>query len=350
MRTKAKGKGDTIITSSQELKKQDTTPNFNLTVLQRLRDGLRPVQIARELKLSQSALQYHLNQLKAAGLITKIGYGCWEVITNSQELKKQDTERTKKTNQVTLDKALKLKYLGLPDSVRGHSFVFTLRVPENLTNWRTAKREDYLTHHGIGFELLRIPGGGERLWLEGRKIWLTNKSIIIYERDSYFAETAGEARKHALFSFIALIKKLERVLNADFTHKLGKEYQFKVSRQHYALVKNALAEQYDSEGKQLFVRLPDTGKLWFIIDNSFNLHEAETIAADSAVGDNHIVQNFFNSLKAHPITASEVLELVHGIATNQMIFDRNMQSHIEAIKALHEGVTELNRIIQQWKS
>jgi DNA-binding transcriptional ArsR family regulator len=339
--------GDTFDLAKKEVKKQDSEQdpklNFNLSLLQQLRAGRRPAQIAQDLGMSKPALQYHLNQLKAAGLVTKLGYGCWEVndtglITPPKEVKK--------TIQVTLDNTTeKLKFLGMPDSVRGHAFVFVLKVPPGLLNWNNRRREEYLKRHGIAYQQLRIAGGGQRIFVGGRKVWLTTSSVIIYEKSSFFAETAKDAKHHALMTFIALVKKLERQLHADFTFKLGKEYRFKVSRQHYALVKNALAEQYDHEGKRLQVREPAAGKLWFVIDNSFNLHEAETVHPRTADSDNAKVQDFFNSLKECPVTTDALLAAIAGVTQNQIVFAENVSAHIQAVRELGQGVREMNQLL-----
>jgi hypothetical protein len=338
---------DTFDLTEKEVKKQDSEQdpkyNFYLSLLQRLSAGRRPAQIARELGITKQRLQYHLNQLKAAGRVTKLGYGCWEVndtppITPRKEVKK--------TTQVTLDKTPeKYKFVGSPDSVRGHAFVFVLKVPQGLLNWNKRRREEYLQRHGIAYQQLRIAGGGQRIWMGGRKVWLTNSSIIIYEKSSFFAETAKDAKKYALMTFIELVKKLERTLHADFTFKLGKEYRFKVSRQHYALVKNALAEQYDYEGKRLQVREPDAGKLWFVIDNSFSLHEAETVHPRTADSDNAKVQNFFNSLKECPVTTDVLVTAIAGVTQNQVLFAENITNHIQAVRELGQGVREMNLLL-----
>jgi len=338
---------DTFDLSKKEVKKQDSEQdpklNFNLSLLQQLRAGRRPAQIARDLGMSRPALQYHLNQLKVAGLISKLGYGCWEVNDTAPITIKK---RSSKTIQVTLDNTPeKLKFLGLPDSVRGHAFLFVLMVPPGLLNWNNRRREEYLKSHGIAYQQLRIAGGGQRIWMGGRKVWLTNNSVIIYEKSSFFAETARDAKHHALMTFIALVKKVEGALHADFTFKLGKEYRFKVSRQHYALVKNALAEQYDHEGKRLHVREPDEGKLWFVIDNSFNLHEAETVHPWTADSDNAKVQNFFNSLKECPVTTDALLTAIAGVTQNQVLFAENISNHIQAVRELGQGVREMNLLL-----
>jgi len=170
-----------------------------------------------------------------------------------------------------------------------------------------------------------------------------DKSIIVYGKYSYFSRTAEEAKDYAIYKFISLIKSLERFLHADFTIKAGQQYMFKVSRQHYALVKNVLAQQYDNEGKKLQVYTANG--LWFLIDNSFNLHEAETVHPETAVDDNNKVQSFFNSLKDYPLTTDFILETMNGIQDNQLLFARNHETHIQAIEELGLGVRTLTDLI-----
>lgn len=366
MKLEAKGKGDTIRAAelldsgtlcrlypgvvklradrlSKEVQIQDPAQdqkyNFDLLLLHYIQAGLSPSKICKMLRVKKQALQYHLDKLQRWRLISKVGYGVWEVSKTALDLQNRSTKST----QVTLDKALGNLYLLRRDSVRGHAFMFTLQVPPELQNWTNRKRELYLTENGIAFTMLNIPGGGQRLIFKGRKVWLTNPSVIIYEKGSYFADTAKLAKKLALAKLLSLVKSLERSLHADFTFRAGREYRFKVSRQHYALVKNSLAEQYDHEGKKLMVS--NSQGLWFVIDNSFNFHEAETVHPETADLDNGPVQEFFNSLKDHPVTPEFILEAMAGIVRNQMLYSENMRAHVQAVQNLGDGVAKLNDLL-----
>ena len=67
----------------KELQIQDTsqcrTSNLKLCILEHIYSGIQPAAICKLKGISESALQYHLNTLKHAGAISKIGYGTWEV-------------------------------------------------------------------------------------------------------------------------------------------------------------------------------------------------------------------------------------------------------------------------------
>jgi hypothetical protein len=319
--------------------------NSRLSIITLLKSGLRPSKICAKLDITDSTLQYHLNILKKQGEIQKVGYGVWEVIDQPEITKK----RTARTPYVAKDDVVsevqKNDKSITPDSVRAHAFTFTLQVSPDLRNWTNEKREHFLESREIPYKSLGIIGGGQRIIIEGRKTWLTNRSIVIYDTGSYFAEKAIEAKSEAVQSFLSIVKKLERLLHVELT--VGSDYKFKVSRQHYALMKNALAKQYNSEGQILEVRSEGDNSLWFLIDNSFNLNEAETVHPDTAMPDNQKIQNFFNGVKNTSITPEFILEVMNGIQCNQAVFAENTESHIGAIHDLSKGTHEFSEVAKE---
>jgi len=314
----------------KEVKKQLGSKNFYLLVFDLLKTGLRPSQICLKLSISKQSLNYYLATLKRQGLITKVGYGVWE-IKEVKEVKKQLTDRY--TSPVELQ----------PDQVRGHGIQFTLSIPKNLRNWD--KRKELLTKVGIEFkDMPNIFGGAELLEFKGKKIILTNKSIIVNEPKDYLTDTADKAKSKAIYCFLAFVKSLESHLKANLSY--GGQYKFKVTRQHYALVKNALAKQYDSEGKKLEVY--SAGELWFIIDNSFNLHEAETVNPQTADTDNLKVQAFFNGIKRYEgFTPEFVVNSIGQNTANLDYYAKNLQAHVDSIKKLGTAVEELVKIVKK---
>lgn len=330
--------------ASKEVQNQLGSSNLNLFVYNQLKAGLRPSKICKQFGLKKTTIQYHLSMLKQAGLIEKIGYGVWEII------KEFDKKEVQKTTRVTSRQLGGNLNLFKQDKVRGHAFQFKINLPE-LRNWKN--REKLFLKKDIKFEPLIIGGinRGQKLEFKGRKIWLTNKSIVIYEKSSYLADTSKEAQERAIQDMLALMKNLEKHLQANF--KTGRYYKFKVSRQHYSLVKNALAQQYDKEGNKLQVYNEDG--LWFLIDNSFNLHEAEAVHPKTSVDDNRKIQNYFNGIKKfEDYTPQFVVNSMQGIQNNQLIFAENMKSHIKAIQEvgnatqmLKEEVIHLRKVIQK---
>lgn len=329
---------------SKEVQNQLGSSNLNLFVFNQLKAGLRPSKICKQFGLKKTTVQYYLSMLKQAGLIEKVGYGVWEII------KEFDEKEVQKTTKVTSRQLRGDLNLFKQDKVRGHAFQFKINLPE-LRNWKN--REKLFLKKDIKFEPLLIGGinRGQKLEFKGRKIWLTDKSIIIYEKSSYLADTSKESQERAIQDMLALMKSLEKHLQANF--KTGRYYKFKVSRQHYSLVKNALAQQYDKEGNKLQVYNEDG--LWFLIDNSYNLHEAETVHPKTSVDDNKKVQNYFNGIKKfEDYTPQFVINSMQGIQNNQLVFAENMKSHIKAIQdvgnatqMLKEEVIHLRKVIDK---
>jgi DNA-binding transcriptional ArsR family regulator len=321
---------------SKEVSKSTRGGISDLFILQCLKKGLRPSQISSQFSLNKKTLQYHLTSLKDAGAIKKIGYGVWEV--NVEKVLKEVSKSTRVAKQQPGFNSDFFK----PDSVRGHAFVFKFELPKNLRNWE--RREELLQKAGILFKPLRIFGSGQQIIFKTRKVWLTNKSIIIYEPESFIANLAKEAKSQALSHIVELLKGLERHLQANFEiHKS----RFKVSRQHYALIKNALARQYNQEGKKLECFYPGEG-FWFLIDNSYNLHEAETIHPESAVQDNEKVQNFFNGLKSMDGFTPQFV--VNSLATQTQNLDHyaiHLRAHVESVQKLGTAVEDLTKVVKE---
>lgn len=305
--------------------------NLNLTIYNYIKNGLGPAQIAKKLKMKKPTIQYYINNLRANGLIEKLGYGVW--------IAKKDWQEVQKTTQVT--PASHNLNLFKPDNVRGHAFMFKVKLP-TLNNW--VSREEIFKKKNIKFGKLNIAGGGQKLTFRGRKVWLTNKSIIIYEKSSYLAPTGEISQKHAINELKKLLVGLESLLKASF--RIGGKYYFQVSRQHYALVKNALAQQYNDQGEKLSVY--SSNGLWFVIDNSYNLDEAEALHAKTALTDIKKVQNFFNGIKKYEdFTPEFVVNSIAGVSQNQALYSKNIETHIKAIQDLGEGVEKNNLIMEE---
>lgn len=329
---------------SKEVQKTTRSSNLNLFIYNQIKAGLRPSKICEKFNIKKSTLQYHLSIIKRSGFVERIGYGVWEIC------KEFNPQEVQKTTKVTYQQLRKYSNFFKSDKVRAHAFQFKLKLPK-LRNWEN--REKVFLKKNINFKPLKFGGivRGQSINFRGRKIWLTNKSVIIYEKSSYLSDTAEEAKQHAIHDLIVLIRSLERMLGANF--KIASKYMFKVSRQHYSLIKNSLAKQYNQEGKKLNVYSADG--LWFVIDNSFNLHEAETLHPKTADIDNKKVQDFFNGVKQfEDYTPQFVVNTMQGIQQNQLIFAQNIKSHIKAVQdmssaanSLKGEVSKLKKLIQK---
>ncbi len=317
--------------SSRELQKN----KFEVAmVFAELKTGLRPSQISKKHNISISNLSYYLDKLKKQGIIRRIGYGTWEILKELQI----PIKSTKDTLPQQLKKPKK--------ETRGHAFIWKVKLP-NIHKW--SDRIDILKKHNIDFELVGITKRTPRIIIKGKKVWLANTHLTIYDSDSYFGTNAVESKKLAIDSLLTILRAIENRLQISL--QINKNYYFNVRRSHYGLINNALAIQCDKTGKKIYV-YNDKG-LWFLIDNSLNLKEAETLNED-ALPNSLGAQGFFNSQERTKwkVTPEFVLNTMNGIQqsqqgiqTNQLIFAENMKSHIAAIQELGKAVRRLTRTV-----
>lgn len=97
--------------------------------------------------------------------------------------------------------------------------------------------------------------------------------------------------------------------------------------------------------------------MWFVIDNSYNLDEAETVGADGeALIDNIGVQKYFNEHKEtkFSVTPKFILssfakqsQIINGMLQNANLYNENITSHIKAIQDLGEAAKKNNEILQK---
>lgn len=286
--------------------------SLDFTILNQLKSGKNPSKISKELNISKQKIDYYMSKFKKKGLIIKKGYGVWEVqILPTRILSKEVKE------------------------IRGHAFIWIIKVPKEI--------------RGIIKERAKQKGrqmnkGQIRLIIKDHKIWIGNKSIVIYENKSFYARNSLESRKYAVISMIEVLRALQSELGVSM-----KQYVFKPAKEHYGQIKNDLARQYNKKGEKLLIH-DDLEGDWLWIDNSDSLGELE-VSGKKAIIRSKQVQDWWNDAKSHnfEMTMSRELEIMHGIQQNQLIFADNMKSHIKAIQDLGNAVNKLTKKIEQTK-
>ena len=77
----------------EEVQKTTGCSNLNLFIYNQIKAGLRPSKICGKFNIKKSTLQYYLSKLKQAGLIEKVGYGVWNIISEFNEKEVQKTTK-----------------------------------------------------------------------------------------------------------------------------------------------------------------------------------------------------------------------------------------------------------------
>ena len=293
--------------------------NFILNVFNLIKEGYNPSQISLKLNISKQSLNYYLSSLKKQGLIKKVGYGVWEI------------DKIQEVKTLNKDAPLNLKQV---KNIRGHAFIWKVRIKEKY-DWRKLLESKQINYEDIGIK------GTPRIILNGVKIWLGKKNIVIYEKDSYFAKNAIESKKLAIYSLIDKLKSLSQYLSIP----PFRDFKFTCSREHFSLIQNCLAIQCDKERKSILVR--NEQGYWMSIDNSLNLHEAEAISKDSML-DIEGIKKYFNSHKEtqFKVTPSFLLENINKVTQNQLMFAENIQTHMKVLKDIGAAINKLNKTIK----
>jgi len=289
------------------------------------------------LSVSKQARNYHVKRLKIDGILKKIGYSVWEV-DEQKQVKIQHLKQVKKQHS---DAKI----------IRGHGFHYRVRIP-SIPNWH--KRAVFLEQKGIINKESQATWKGQRLIIRNYKVWLLDNSIVIYapKGKSFYDILASKSKRAATYELEQILIRLEAILGANL--KIKGNYQFKISKQHYARIKDYIAHDYNKNKKKLNLYINDDH--WLVIDHSLNRDELETLKPDSADNDqDKVVGPFLNDLKDHhdrtgeSLTIGKVLQIANKIQDNQMLYAENVKAHISAIKKLGTAVSKLNKEIRKPK-
>ena len=235
--------------------------------------------------ISKQKLNYYVQSLKKQNLIDKVGYGVWKINPN------KEVKQVKKVKGVTS---------AYTPKTRGHGFVFQVLL-KSIEGWN--KREEYLRLNHIPFK--SIPQG-QSITMRGHKVWLCDSSLVIYfsPKLSFYARSSDLSSADALIECKETLRQLETLFKTDL--KYGKGWFINESRSHYADIRNLMAKYYRTMGVNSF-EIVQGGKVWALIDNSFNLFELETIAGGGqSREDLPKLQMFLNDLRDSPDTLSNI--------------------------------------------
>jgi len=145
--------------------------------------------------------------------------------------------------------------------------------------------------------------------IDGNTIRLYGNSMEVYSGQSFYGDTSQKAESIAIKYWNRFFSKLEGKLKLIII----KEGYFNISRvnAHYAETNNELAEECNRKADKIRIYAKEDGKLWFTIDNSFNLNEAETMHPKTAKRDmEDVIRPFFNDVRENPVLISDILKLI----------------------------------------
>lgn len=154
-------------------------------------------------------------------------------------------------------------------------------------------------------------GRKNMFFLDDNTVKISKGALEIYcnPHRCFLGEDEQRATSLSLQYWNTLFTKLETKLNVVIVK--GESTCIKQVNGHYAEINNELAEDCNEKKAKIHIYTNDDGKLWFSIDNSWNLNEAETQHSKTAKDDMRAVKRVFNDIRDNnPPTLSEMALLI----------------------------------------
>lgn len=154
-------------------------------------------------------------------------------------------------------------------------------------------------------------------------------SLEVYSNKDFFGDDEQRATAQSLFYWGKIFSRLEARLKIVFIK--GSRSCIKQVNGHYSEVNNELAKDYNKREAKLRVYASEDNRLWFQIDNSLNLNEAETLHPETSKKDmGDVVKPFFNDLRDYP-EKPPMLSGIMRVVKEQAEVNRETASGLNAV-------------------
>jgi DNA-binding CsgD family transcriptional regulator len=146
---------------------------------------------------------------------------------------------------------------------------------------------------------------GKVINIEGNTVRVYRDSLEIYGTASFIASNEHKATAESMAYWSRFFRKLENDLNVILVK--SRKQNITLVKSHYAEINNEMARDCEVNNKKVQIFARDDGKLWFLIDNSFNFWEAETVHTQTSKQDMTVVRKQLNDWRDNdPPTSSEL--------------------------------------------
>lgn len=184
--------------------------------------------------------------------------------------------------------------------------------------------------------------------IDGNTIRLYNKSIEIYSGQSFFEKDENRATALSMDYWMRFFVRLENELQVILVKP--RATNINLVNQHYGETNSEMAKDAIQKGHKYRIETTDDGKLWFTIDNSWNLKEMETIHPETAKQDMTKIQKQVNDWRDYdPPTNSELGYYTIQNAKNLDEYAIHLKAHVESVQKLGSAVEELTEVIKELK-
>lgn len=286
--------------------------------LKYLQEGLSISEIAKLRKISRTAVYKVLSTLIKYGLVSNPKRSMYELTDKGLE---------------GLHSFVALRY-----NLRQHNLAIKIKVLESPRNW--AQRRQELRRIPYFNKTLRLKNNEQDYFNYG-KLWIktTTKSVII-KIPTVYAKNWETALIQAMNIFEGSIPKIEKL----FSIRLTKDFKANITfiSNEYAILQDALARVYRSEGSRLYLT-GDDGKIWLITDFSFTTDETEFIHSDRACDDVDAIAPFLNDLRKNPITISKIRQETKEVLQVAQAHSQNIVKHQRVLDEILTAFKKINK-------
>ncbi len=294
-------------------------------ILGLIKKGHNPARISFDLEVPKQTLEYYVTKLKKLGCIEKKGYGVWIY-------KKEVPKKGKGSAKLNSDFK----------EIRGHAFIWRIEFYKEYP-WAKivrAYKKKKLTFNKI------CNGRILRTMMNNRKIWLTKKGLTIYEPLSFTGRSSFEVKGQAVFEMDNLVKNLLKELGLKL-----RTYRFTTSREHYAMVRNELARQYNDKKEKMIIR-DESGTSWLWIDHSHGENELETnepVVSRQVQGywNSHRRQNFKVDADFVVKNFNEASKQIKKNAEDLGYYAENMVTHVSLMKSIDKNLSKQTDLFEK---
>ncbi len=170
------------------------------------------------------------------------------------------------------------------------------------------------------------------LHIDGNIVRLYNNSLEVYSGKEFCGDDVQKATARSFGYWNRFFTRLEHDLKVILVKHRAEN--IRIVKAHYAEVNNELAIDHERRGDHLKIYTRDDGKLWFLIDNSFNLKEAETVHSKTAMEDMQAVSRHFNDIRDHsPPTLSEIMFTLRDMVAVQKETASGLNGVVSVLKS-----------------
>lgn len=188
------------------------------------------------------------------------------------------------------------------------------------------------------------------IYIEGHTIKLYRSSIEVYagEGISFYGDDAQECFSKSLVYWKKLFVRLENQFKVILVKP--QTQNIKIVNQHFARGNSEVYVNATNHREKIKIFAKEDGKLAFITDDSFGFMEDETVHPKTAKPDREEIDKQINDWRLnHPPTNSQLAQHILGVSQNLESYAVHLKAHVQSVKDLGSGVTELVRLIKEMK-